>query len=72
MKARKIRRTAAWHKKLSMDDLRHLAVMSHDGKVPTLARFKGWAAQQKKDRGLFLSEPCWKCKFIAQKLGLEV
>ena len=74
----KVKRTAKWHKLLTMEQLRHLAAMSHDGKVPSLARFTEWAASQKATRdhddaqGRIGIEPCWTCKFIAQKLGLEV
>lgn len=74
----KVKRTAKWHKLLTMEQLRHLAEMSHDGKVPTLARFTEWAAAQKETRDHLKAEriegiePCWTCKFIARKLGLEV
>ena len=71
-KLRKIRRTAKWMKKLTMKELRHLAETSHTGR-PSLIQLKLNREHQIKQKkaGPHGIEPCWDCRIIAHKLGLE-
>lgn len=62
--------TMRWQDKLNETDLRHLKCMG----VSTLTQFKKTAEDHAKWRreGPNSPEPCWSCKLIAKKLGLEV
>lgn len=67
-----MKRTAKWMKGLTIKELKHLAEMSATGK-PTLTSLKTNRAAQIKQKeenpnGL---EPCWECRMIAGKVGLE-
>ena len=58
-----------WEKKLTAAEVRH--VREECG--GSLRSFKDQAAFLAKKRKEFPEiEPCWTCKFIARKLGLEV
>jgi hypothetical protein len=57
-----------WEKKLTAKEVRHIREWAGG----SLRSFAGHAAQLKEDRKITLIEPCWECKMIARKLGLEV
>lgn len=65
-------RTSKWMKKLTAKELQHLAEMSASGR-PTLASLKANRAHQQKMKqdAPESQEPCWDCRHIAHKLGLE-
>ncbi|MBU1248508.1 MAG: hypothetical protein KKB70_07410 [Proteobacteria bacterium] len=64
-----------WKKKLTNRQLSHLKEMN----TPTLALFKSTRARQKESKakaladGLMpgIAEPCFECREIAKRLGLE-
>lgn len=57
-------------KTLPSKDLKHLRTVAG---VNSLKQFKVTAAHHAKMRVLNPNiEPCWECRFIAQKLGLEI
>lgn len=53
---------------LGKKEKKHLREMG----IKTLTSFKETAESQKKNRETGCIEPCYECKFIAQKLGLPV
>lgn len=59
----KIKRTAKWHKKLTIKELRHVKETTDS---TTLKQFKRNREFQKKE-----NIKCWECFSIAHKLGLE-
>ena len=63
---------AKWQKPLTVAEIRHIREMG----CRTLAAFKRTAEQQKHQRieNDFdpRIEPCWECRGIARKLGLDV
>jgi len=72
----KIRRTAKWHKRITLKQLKHIKENT-DG---TLAGVKKVLAYQKEKRDDAIrandypgiTEPCWECKEIARRLGEPV
>lgn len=64
----------AWASKLSKKELQHLIEME----ITTLEKFKSTrraqiARRDEQDKKFpkLNNEPCWECKMIARKLGLE-
>jgi len=65
----KTKRKAKWEKKLTLTEIKHLRENT-DG---TLRGAKATFQFQKKLRDKYPHrEPCWDCKFIADKLGEPV
>jgi hypothetical protein len=64
-----MKRTRKWHKKLTMKEIRHvnefcggtLQGIKNTREGQRLARIKSPTA----------AEPCWDCRMIARKLGIE-
>lgn len=62
----KTRRTAKWHKKLLLKEIRHL----QEWGATTLKEAKKCFAYQKELREKYpKAEPCWECRIIAKKLN---
>ena len=59
-----------WKAKLTKKELKHIAETTNGG---LLREFKANRAKQRTwDTGVtFGAEPCWECRIIARKLGLE-
>ncbi len=65
----KTHRTQKWHKKITLRELQHLA--DTQGRGPTL---RGLIANRKFHKSEIAAgrhDPCFECRIIAQKLGLE-
>lgn len=68
---------ATWKSKITKKELKHVRFACNG--TPTLKRFSKQRATQRRMRDKELAnksrpgiaEPCWECKSIAQKLGLE-
>jgi hypothetical protein len=58
-----------WQKKLTKTEMRHLKETI--GTRPTLEAFRNNRKGQLEFRGAGDIEPCWDCRRIAQKLGIE-
>jgi len=65
----KTRRTRKWHKKLTLKELAHV----NEWCGGTLEGIKQARENQKRQKAEVpdSSEPCWDCRTIAVKLGLE-
>ena len=57
-----------WQKVLTANEIRHLREMME---TVTLNGFKKLRNEQKELKAKWTTEPCWDCRFIAQKIGLE-
>lgn len=58
-----------WQKKLTKKEMKHLRETC-DG-PPTLAALRRNREHQRQQKGESGIEPCWDCRLIAKKLGLE-
>ncbi len=67
-----MKRTAKWHKLMTMKELRHLAAHTAAGR-PTLRRLRANREHQKALvwQGWAAREPCPTCHSMARKLGWE-
>jgi hypothetical protein len=60
---------------LTKKEMKHLRVVAGCRTLSQFKRTAGAQAEQRKRQTFELSpllEPCWECRFIAKKLGLEV
>lgn len=67
-----MKRTAKWMNKLTISELKHLAEVSDNGR-PTLAGLKRNRIYQLELKQIhnLPQDPCYECRTIARKLGLE-
>jgi hypothetical protein len=57
-----------WQKKLTKKQLRHIKETTDGG---LLREFKRNREAHNKEKAAGKSEPCWECRTIARRLGLE-
>ena len=64
-----MKRTRKWHKKLTMKEIRHVNEFCGGTLAGIkIAREGQVAAASSRPNGM---EPCWECRTIARKLGME-
>ena len=61
---------ATWQSKLNKKDMKHLRKMGMDtlSKIKTTLKVQAMARKDNED----ISDPCWTCREIAQKLELPI
>jgi hypothetical protein len=57
-----------WQKKLTKKELKHIKETTNRG---TLSEFKSNREAQIAQKLSLNMEPCWECRIIASKLGIE-
>jgi len=64
---KQIKKRKTWKSKLNKKELKHLKEMGITNKASWLRNLE----HQKRLRDSGGVEPCWDCRFIAEKLGME-